>query len=1137
MTPILTSAQVLSNEDYSVLITANGGGYSAFKGYALTRWVPDPTSESYGHFCYVRDLESNSFWSIGRTPVPGYQATGGVRIKPNTVSLWSSCNGILASCTVSVTRDCNAEVRRIRLTNQSDRTRHLDLTTFAELSLNTLSADAAHPAFSKLFVQTTYDEHRRALFASRRPRSPEDCPLWLAQKISGFSGQLEFETDRARFIGRNRSSAQPSALSVRTPLTGSVGAVLDPAFCMRVPFVLAAGESAEVQVVVCAGDSRAELEGILDGGPLTPLSNGSSCESLGIPATWGPTISLNLQSCDWSNPDTPIPVRVLPSPRANYGAFSVDGREYVLSVSDDVQPTPQPWINVIANESFGCLISEVGAGYTWAANSRENRITTWSNDPVTDPHTEALYVRDDDDGDFWSPMPGPVAGGTYETRHGFGYSYFLHDCNDIGQSTCVFVPRRDPVKIVYLTLRNLSGRVRNLSLGYYAQLVLGAHAADTRATVETTFDDERNVIFAINPERGEFSGRCAFLTAVVDHPVRAHSATGSRAEFIGAGRTLRAPAALESADRRSGSFGRGLDPCAALTLSVTIEPGGTLQCAFLLGEAASESDARACIERFARVEAAAAALLEVTAYWRDFLSAVQVTTPAPGLDLMMNGWLAYQNLACRMWARSAFYQSGGAYGFRDQLQDASALLYLDPRITRAQILLHAAHQFVEGDVLHWWHPPTSKGIRTRFSDDLLWLPYISQFYAARTGDESVWDEEVRFLTADPLEPPEDEVFVFPEDAGEAASLYEHCCRAIDRSLTTGAHGLPLIGTGDWNDGMNRVGREGRGESVWLGFFLVEILDDFIPLCKARKGEARAARYAEYLAALALALNDAGWDGEWYRRAYYDNGAPMGSTESDECRIDALAQAWAVISGAAPPERAARAMAAVQRELVSERDRIIRLLTPPFDKTPNDPGYIKGYVPGVRENGGQYTHAAMWVIRALAEMGDNETAAPLLEMLSPTSHTSTPARVAIYQGEPYVVAADVYGEPPHVGRAGWTWYTGSAGWMYRVMLESVLGFELDNNAIIKLRPCVPSHWPGFTLRYRFADGTHYRFVVGRTSGPTSTSDGMVADGAVVLEVAHDGGEHEVLIQLGTDVCARYQPRVSAIAEPLLRMTSL
>ncbi|HEU0053809.1 MAG TPA: protein ndvB, partial [Longimicrobium sp.] len=595
---------------------------------------------------------------------------------------------------------------------------------------------------------------------------------------------------------------------------------------------------------------------------------------------------------------------------------------------------------------------------------------------------------------------------------------------------------------------------------------------------------------ATNRERGEFSERVAFASVVapVDGEV---SWTADRAAFLGAHGSAERPRALRMGARLDGAAGAGLDPCAAFPVPLTLAPGESADVAFLLGEAADGAAARVVLGRYRSLDAIDRAHDEVRAFWSDLVSGVQVRTPSPEIDLVVNGWLAYQNLACRVWGRTAFYQSGGAYGFRDQLQDSSALVYLRPELTRRQIVLHASHQFVEGDVLHWWHPPLSKGIRTRFADDLLWLPYITAFYLGATGDASVLDERAGFVTARQLEPGEDEVFLVPESSGQEASVYEHCCMTIDRSLTRGAHGLPLMGTGDWNDGMNRVGREGRGESVWLGFFLHSILDDFIPLCEARGDSARVERYRAYRAELAAALNDGGWDGGWYRRAYYDNGAPLGSAANDECRIDAIAQAWAVLSGVAPEDRAEQALDALEEHLVSEREGIIRLLTPAFDRTPHDPGYIKGYLPGVRENGGQYTHGALWAVRALAKAGRRERAARLLAMLSPVSHGRTAEETAVYQAEPYVVAADVYGVAPHVGRGGWTWYTGSAGWMFRVALESVLGVTLEGGRFLRIAPCVPAEWPGYTVTWRHPGGGTYEIAItqrGGDEGIRATLDG-------------------------------------------------
>jgi cyclic beta-1,2-glucan synthetase len=811
-----------------------------------------------------------------------------------------------------------------------------------------------------------------------------------------------------------------------------------------------------------------------------------------------------------------------------FGGFSAAGAEYVIRLEPDaagrLQYPPMPWINVIANEHAGFLVSDSGAGYTWSRNSREHRLTPWSNDPVLDPHGEALYLRDEDSGDFWSPTPGPApAGRAYEVRHGFGYTGFNHRSHGLEQEVCLFMVRHDPVKIVRVSLTNRSDRPRRLSLFLFQRLVLGGVPADSSRFVVTDYDPEHALLRARNPFSGEFADGIAFAAGVLPEGARLTGYSGDRLAFIGPYGALERPLALLRHSPLNGQVGAGLDPCFALQATFALAAGATFSCAFLLGETTDVAAVPALVSRYRQPGAVESALSEVKGYWRELLSAIQVETPSPAINLMLNGWVVYQNLSCRLWARSAFYQSGGAFGYRDQLQDAAALVYLQPKLTRAQILLHAAHQFVEGDVLHWWHPePMERGLRTRFSDDLLWLPYVTAFYVRATGDWPVLDEPAPFLTAQQLAEGEDENYLTPKRSGQTAAVYEHCCRAIDRSLTRGAHGLPLMGTGDWNDGMNRVGRLGRGESVWMGFFLCHILDLFLPLCERWGDQRRIETYRSYLAAVRSALDDAGWDGEWYRRAYYDDGAPLGTQADDECRIDALAQAWSIISKVASPDRARQSLDAVEAYLISDRDKLIRLLTPPFENTSHDPGYIKGYVKGVRENGGQYTHAACWVVRAMAEAGRRGRAAELLEMLSPVSHASTPPDIAVYQAEPYVIAADVYGAEPHVGRGGWTWYTGSAGWYYRVALESVLGLQLVNGDTLRVHPGIPDHWPAVTIRYRLPDSaTVYDITLRNPMGKGGTILAATENGAALpldagvalLGLRLDGARHRVEIQLG------------------------
>jgi cyclic beta-1,2-glucan synthetase len=785
---------------------------------------------------------------------------------------------------------------------------------------------------------------------------------------------------------------------------------------------------------------------------------------------------------------------------------------------------PRPWTNVIANEWAGFLVTERGAGYTWAGNSRHNRLTAWHNDPVCDPHAEAIWIRDEEAKTFWSLTPGPTpAAVPYEVRHGFGYTTFQHVSHGFEQELTLFMARDEPVKLARVRLVNRGRVARQLSLFSYAHLALGSLIADSVGSVTTEYDTTLRAILARNPNREHFADSVAFSTIAVDggNGSRAGFHTGDRTAFLGELGQQESPAALVAGQRLDNRTGKGLDPCAAWQLPIELAAGGSFECTILLGEAANLDSAAELIRKYRRPEEAERALEQAKEFWRETLSAVQVQTPDAEIDLLVNGWLTYQNLSCRIWGRSAYYQPGGAFGFRDQLQDAAALVYHRPDLTRQQLVRHASQQFVEGDVLHWWHPETGTGLRTRFSDDLLWLPLTAAIYIAATGDEQVLNEVVPFVSGPVLAEGQQEAYlrVLPTDA--TATIYEHCCRAIDRGLTTGSHGLPLFGCGDWNDGMNRVGSEGRGESVWLGFFIASVLELMLPICARRDDRERANLYMAYRDQLLTALNTAGWDGAWYRRAYYDDGEPLGSAQSDECQIDALAQAWAVLSGVASKERAEMSVAAVEERLVDDEAGIIRLLAPPFDRTTHDPGYIKGYLPGIRENGGQYTHGVLWFVRAMAELGRGTRAVELLKMLSPISHASTPDQVAVYQTEPYVVAADVYGEPPHVGRGGWTWYTGSAGWMFRVAVESIFGFCIEGGRRLVINPAISARWPRCRLSYRVPGGeTRYEITIenphGRERGVVAaTVDGQTAsvtDGAAVVPLVQDGQRHVVVVRL-------------------------
>ena len=795
------------------------------------------------------------------------------------------------------------------------------------------------------------------------------------------------------------------------------------------------------------------------------------------------------------------------------GGFAADGREYVTILGPG-RSTPAPWLNVVSNPAFGFQVASEGSGYTWAVNSRENQLTPWSNDPVSDRPGEAIYLCDEDTGEVWSPTALPIRdeAATYVARHGRGYSRFEHTANGIASELLQYVPIDAPIKISRLTLRNETNRPRRLSVTAYVEWVLGPSRTAASTFVTTEIDATSNAMFARNPWNLAFGSRVAFL----DMDGTQSDCTGDRREFIGRNGTLANPAAIAATTPLSDTVGAGLDPCGAMRTSVTLPPHGDTEIVVFLGEAAGADEARQLVEQYRRTDLDAV-LAAVASHWDDVLGTVSVKTPDRSMDVMLNGWLLYQTLACRVWARSGFYQASGAYGFRDQLQDGMALAHARPAMTRDHLLRAAARQFVEGDVQHWWLPHSGQGVRSRISDDRAWLAYAVAHYVGATGDTGVLDQQVPFLEGQHLKPGEHDNFFHPTVADETATLFEHCARALDHSLPVGRHGLPLIGTGDWNDGMNRVGEQGQGESVWLGWFLHAALTAFAPLALARGEIARADAWRTHADSLREALERDGWDGDWYRRGYYDDGTPLGAATNLECRIDSLVQSWAVLSGAAKPDRAASAMAAVERELIRPGDGLALLFAPPFDKTSLDPGYIKGYPPGVRENGGQYTHAALWSVMAFAALGDGDRAANLFSLLNPINHARTRADVHRYKVEPYVIAADVYARKPHVGRGGWTWYTGSAGWMQRAGIESILGLRLAGDFLL-LDPCIPKAWPGYemTVRYRSA---RYEITVDNPDGAGRGILSAECDGAPITErplrlpLIDDAGVHRIRVRLG------------------------
>jgi len=1255
--------RLLGNGSFLTLATEAGTGGTWLGSVALTRWRGDRVEDLDGGFVYLRDPDG-TFGSIGRRPAGRAAARYEVEHGPGWLLIVREERGVEARMETWVDAQSACEHRRVTLRNLTSRPRPIEITTWVEVALDRAPAFEAHPAFSRLFLQTEALPHEGLLLARRRPREPGAHPPWLGHALFG-PGTVELETDRARFVGRGRDAARPRALVTAEPLSGTTGSVLDPVLCLRRSVTIAPGATEEFLIGLAAAADREgtiallrrlsdpagvrasraaaeaaarermrrhgladeealEIERIavamLYRDPLLTASPANGSEGTrarpvsraarsGAPlvlvddadrtpmwkkacAAWRYWRELGLETRviglarqtppDGNGADAGAPRLIArsalggPERRALRGAasmvvrdrwpsleaeaapegvpavgppaeggarsyataltpepglfadngsggFTPDGREYVIRLDPEPDGSlllpPQPWVNVLANPDFGSIVSESGAACTWSRNSREHRLTPWSNDPVCDPHDEALYLRDEASGALWSAFPGPCPGPAgYEVRHGFGYSRFHHLSRGLELDTLVLVPPHSSFKLTRVRVTSSSPAPRRISLTSYARLVLGADDGAVRAIV-SSHDPASDALLARGAPFGDL--RDAVTYALVLGPAQGEPRgfTADREAFLGGGRSPRAPLALAPGAALDGRTGAGLDPCFARQAAFTLAPGETREIVFVLGEAETPRAARAVARALRRPGAAERLEAETRAYWEERLSRIRIATPLDAIDPLVNGWLAYQTLSCRLWGRSAFYQSGGAFGFRDQLQDALAFLATDPGLVRAQILLHAAHQFVEGDVLHWWHPPGGRGIRTRFADDRLWLPYATALYVDGTGDRAILEEAAPFLRARALESGEDEAMVAPVRTRQHFPLYEHCCLALDCSLAVGAHGLPLFGTGDWNDGMNRVGREGRGESVWMAFFLCAVLDGFLPHVRARN-DPRAERYARHRAELARAASAAGWDGGWFRRGFYDDGTPLGSRENDECRIDALVQAWSVISNAAPRERAEAAMDAVERDLVSESEGIVRLLDPPFDRTAHDPGYIKGYVPGVRENGGQYTHAALWVARALAELGRGDRAARVLEMLSPISHARDAAGVARYRVEPYVVAADVYGSAPHVGRGGWTWYTGSAGWMIRVVVESLLGVRIEGGDTLVVRPAIPRDWPGYRLELRPGGGPTRYDVRVENSGAGGVVAEVRLDGRMLpverdaarIPLAEDGRTHHVLIRL-------------------------
>jgi cyclic beta-1,2-glucan synthetase len=1284
--PRTPHTQLLSNGRYAVMLSASGAGFSRCANLAVTRWSEDPTSDNSGQAIFLRDCESGEVWSGGFQPVAAKPDSYRVTFMEDRVEIVRRDGPWATRLQVLVSAEHDAEARRVSVSNQGDRTREIEVTSYAEVLLTAAAADRAHRAFSNLFVQTHFEPELGALVAGRRPRAAGEAAAWAAHLgvVEGECiGDWEFETDRARFLGRDRTLGKARALTEHSPLSGSTGTVLDPVFSLRRRVRIAPGETARITFWTVVGDTHGNVLRIADKcrdpasfdrastlawtrarvqlhylglDPdeaslfqrlaahifyLNPALR-AGAETLrknraGQAALWAHGISgdrpimlveiddaahlglarqllraheyltlknlavdlviINESSTSYvqdlqaaieslarasqlrlqqgtrpeegsvfalraetmsaeSRPallaaarvslvsrrgtlaeqldrledpaaETAAPEarRVTRAPRTaaaaqpalelgnGTGGFAADGSEYAVVLKPGVT-TPMPWINVIGQPEFGFQVSATGSGFTWALNSRENALTRWSNDAVSDPAAEVFYLRDDDSGELFCPTAAPIRDpeATYVAYHGRGYSRFEHAGRGLSCELLQFVPSGGSVKVSRLTIRNESAKARRLTVCAYVEWTLGSARATSAPHVLTERCSQTGALLARNPWNAQFAGRTAFL----DLNAEQTEATCDRREFLGLDGALEAPLALRAALPLSGRSGAGLDPCAALLCAIDLAPGESRQIVGFLGQAAESARVVSDIQAARKLDVAQA-YADLKMSWEQLLSKVQVSTPDRAFDLLLNRWLLYQVLSCRVWARAAFYQSSGAYGFRDQLQDCMALAVAAPAVARAHLVRAAGRQFVEGDVQHWWMPASGRGIRTHISDDRVWLAYCAAHYVTVTGDRSVLDEQAPYLSGPPIPPGASDDYFEAQQSEHSASVYEHCALALDASLAVGVHGLPLFGGGDWNDGMNAVGAQGRGESVWLGWFLCLTLTQFAAVARARDDVERAARWQAHHKALQAALESSGWDGDWYRRGYFDDGTPLGSAASTECRIDCIAQSWAVLSGAASPARAAHAMAAATEHLLRKEEEQLLLFTPPFVSSEPDPGYIRAYPAGIRENGGQYTHGAIWSLIAFAKLGDGDRAKELFDFFSPIEHTREPAKVSRYKLEPYAVAADIYAAPAPAGRGGWSWYTGAAGWLYRAGLESILGIRIAGNELA-IEPCIPRAWRRFDVEYRHGRSL-YRITVTNPFGATCGVSHAELDHLTILRppiriaLVDDQAEHTIRVVMG------------------------
>jgi cyclic beta-1,2-glucan synthetase len=1300
---VVPVTHILSNRRLSSIIDNAGSGYSLFeRDIAVTRWSLDASVNRNGHYIYIKDVESNAVWSTSYQPTLVESDNYEFFVNLDKVEFKRRDHKTFVHTEVTVAQEHDVEIRRVTITNLSPKKRIYELTSFGEVVIGSQRADAVHPAFSKMFVESDFLSDIDTIICSRRPRSTSESPLFLfhALALRACWGKTQFETSRSHFIGRYRSLTDPAAL--HGPLLGKKGIVLDPIFSLRthlelpplgsevVTFVTGVtrsrnhaedlanryreplvinrafemswsqgtvelrngdyaakdvqlyqalgtavlypipslrGNSVEITknrltqsslwrfgisgdvplVLVKVADSShialvrqallahrylrsrgmtfdliilndydggylQELQNELDqvvrygdhaqwvdkkGGIFLRVGNHLSVEErtllialsrvildggkglleeqilvdeifARLPlSTAGSSLSISTSSViDLQEPSLVLPeLKEIELPCA-FGGFTNDGKTFSMRVSPSSH-TPLPWSNVIANPNFGTLVTESGGGYTWSENSRENRLTPWSNDPVLDSQGEVLYLRDPSTQRVWSATPQPCSSHIeFDVHHSFGATTFNSVQHKITSNLVVTVGHQESVKWWSLTLTNNDDKERTIEAFLYIDWILGVLKDDSSRTTFTHFDESLQVLYALNYYNNEFAQRVAYMGSSLD----ISSFTTDKGEFIGRNRSLANPIffsnlsthsrsthfrqAKGSQNDLSGKNSFGVPSCGVIRTQVSLEPRSQRHILFFLGQASSVDTLRTVVPRVRSSKMLDQDIHTTKKFWDDLTSGVRVRTPHARFNTVMNGWLLYQAVSCRLWGRTGFYQSGGAFGFRDQLQDVLALIPLKPEMVRDQIILHASRQFVEGDVQHWWHPPTGRGVRTKISDDFLWLPFCTVQYLNASGDKALLDEQVPYIEGPNLDG-HSEAYIVPHVSSLVGSIYDHCIRALDHGLSlVSDRGLAKIGAGDWNDGMNEVGSKGKGESIWLSWFLAHCLSTFAPLVEGRDKE-RAAHYRNSCKSLVTAIETHGWDGKWYRRAYFDDGSPLGSTESQDCQIDSIAQTWSVITGLGDRSRAAQALREVNERLVDTDHKLIKLLTPPFDKGVEEPGYIKGYVPGVRENGGQYTHAAAWLVIAVALQGDGNRAFELFDIVNPLSHAATEESVMRYQGEPYVLCGDVYGAAPHEGRAGWSWYTGSASWLYQAGLHSILGLGFHSDHMT-LSPCIPSEWGEFEVDYS-KNGTSYLIKV---LNPLRVSKGvkrMSIDGVEVMDykipLIPDRGTIHIEVELG------------------------